>query len=69
MAHSIVLHEAADAEALEAYEWYAERDLTAAEGFRSELRDAMDRIAERPEVAPPFDGELRRCLRLSASTK
>lgn len=62
MPRSIVLHEAADAEALEAYEWYAQRDSMAAEGFRSELRDAMDRIAEKPELAPPFEGDVRRSL-------
>jgi plasmid stabilization system protein ParE len=59
---STVLHEAADAEALEAYDWYAQRNPAAAEGFRIELRDAIDRIAERPELAPPFDGDVRRSL-------
>lgn len=37
MALPLVLHELADAEALAAYDWYAARDLTAAEKFRSTL--------------------------------
>lgn len=62
MALPLVLHELADAEALDAYDWYAARDLVAAEKFRSALLEAMDQIAERPELSPPFDGSLRRRL-------
>jgi plasmid stabilization system protein ParE len=36
--------------------------LAAAENFRSALLEAMDQIAERPELSPPFDGSLRRRL-------
>ena len=38
----LVLHELADAEALAAYDWYAERDLAVAEKFRGALFEAMD---------------------------
>ena len=62
MALALVLHELADAEALDAYDWYAARDLAVAERFRSALLEAMDQITERPELSPPFDGSLRRRL-------
>jgi plasmid stabilization system protein ParE len=62
MALPLVVHELADAEALDAYDWYAARDHMAAENFRSALLEAMDQIAERPELSPPFDGSVRRRL-------
>lgn len=58
----LVLHGLADAEALAVYDWYAARDLAAAEKFRSAPLEPLDEIAERPELSPPFDGSLRRRL-------
>jgi toxin ParE1/3/4 len=52
----------ADAEALEAYDWYAARNRDAAEGFRSELRHAVARITDRPDRYRLFDGDVRRYL-------
>jgi plasmid stabilization system protein ParE len=45
-------HPAADAELLDATEWYVERSAAAAAGFVREVEHALTRIAEAPERYP-----------------
>jgi len=55
------LEEALD-EAEAAVRWYAERSVTAAAAFSSELDAAESAIARLPEAWPPFDHGTRRYL-------
>lgn len=55
------LEEALD-EAEAAARWYAERSVTAAAAFSSELDAAESAIARLPEAWPPFDQGTRRYL-------
>ena len=48
-APSVRLHPDAIAEAKAAYEWYAERNLSAANAFISDLGHAISQIQSRPE--------------------
>jgi plasmid stabilization system protein ParE len=48
-APNVRLHPEAIAEAKAAYEWYAERNLAAANAFISELDDAISQIHSSPE--------------------
>ena len=49
-------------EAQEAARWYAQRSLTAAAGFASELEAAAQAITETPNTWPAFDHGTRRFL-------
>lgn len=43
-----------------AFEWYAERSVAAAEGFREELRHAVEMVSTAPGRWPRFSGRTRR---------
>jgi toxin ParE1/3/4 len=58
----VIVHPAAAAEAVEAYEYYSAANPRAAERFAELLREAVSNIAEHAETYPCIDGELRRCL-------
>ena len=46
---AVKFHPAAAEEAAAAYEWYAQRSLIAARGFREELRHAVEAVAKAPD--------------------
>ena len=52
----VVLAPAAERDISDAFLWYRERNALAADGFRTEVFDAIDRIASAPMSRPP-DGE------------
>ncbi len=52
MSGVVRFHPDADAELLEATEWYLERSVAAAEGFVREIEHALARIAEAPRRYP-----------------
>ncbi|GMV90177.1 MAG: hypothetical protein AMXMBFR81_31070 [Chthonomonas sp.] len=58
----ITYHQAAEAEAEAAAQWYAQRDLSAAEGFIAELRNGEKAITEAPERWAPSARGTRRYL-------
>jgi plasmid stabilization system protein ParE len=61
MAPSAVrFHPAAAQEVESTYEWYAARDVSAAHGFREELRQAVDVVAESPQTWPRYGRRARR---------
>ena len=59
---AVEFHPQAADEAEAAEKWYRERNETAAIRFRRELDRAVDLIADRPEVGPPYLGSTRRYL-------
>lgn len=42
------------------YDWYAARNVSAAQGFREELRQAVDAIAVHPHAWPRYGSRTRR---------
>ena len=44
----VVLAPAAESDAAEAFRWYSERNKLAADGFRAEVLDAIDRLVDAP---------------------
>jgi len=61
MAPSAVrFHPAAAQEVESTYEWYAARDVSAAHGFREELRQAVDVVAATPQTWPRYSRRARR---------
>jgi plasmid stabilization system protein ParE len=61
-ARSVRLHPQAIAEAHAAYEWYAERNPSAANAFVSELDNAIHQIQSNPESWPVHSQGTRRFL-------
>ena len=59
---SVRLHPDAIAEAKAAYEWYAERNRSAANAFISELDDAISQIHTSPERWPMHLHDTRKFL-------
>ena len=57
---AVRFHPAAAEEAEEAHEWYAARNPAAADGFREELRHAVDAVAENPNTWPRYGRRARR---------
>jgi plasmid stabilization system protein ParE len=57
---AIRFHPAAAQEAESAYDWYAARNPSAANGFREELRHAVDAVAENPRTWPRQGRRVRR---------
>jgi plasmid stabilization system protein ParE len=49
---AVRFHPAAVQEAESTYDWYAARDPAAADGFREELRQAIDAVAANPRTWP-----------------
>jgi len=61
MAPSAVrFHPAAAQEVESTYEWYAARNVAAAQGFREELRQAVDAVAASPQTWPRYGSRARR---------
>ena len=61
MAPAVVgFHPAAAQEAESAYDWYAARNPSAANGFREELRHAVDAVADNPLTWPSHGSRVRR---------
>ena len=58
----IVVHPEAVAEARAAAEWYRERSALAADAFLAELDRAVQKIADNPEMYPPYVRGTRRYL-------
>lgn len=57
---AVRFHPAAAGEAEAAFDWYAERSLAAAHGFRDELRHAVEAVALAPERWPRHGTAARR---------
>ena len=57
----IDFHPAATAELEESADWYAERSLTAAQGFALAVDAALDKIAADPRRFPKIDGRHQAC--------
>src|SRR5437870_5494992 len=57
---AVRFHPAAAQEAESAYDWYAERNPSAAHGFREELRHAVDSVADNPLTWPRHGSRARR---------
>ena len=51
-AAAVIFHPAAAQEAESAYDWYVVRNPWAAQGFREELRHAIDAVSENPGTWP-----------------
>ena len=61
MAPSAVrFHPAAAQEVESTYEWYAATDVSAAHGFREEVRQAVDAVVARPQTWPRYGSRTRR---------
>lgn len=61
---SVVLAQGAQQDIADAFHWYLERNALAADGFRAEVVDAIDRIAIDPlSRAADDEGHRRRALR------
>jgi len=58
----IDVHPEAVAEARAAAQWYRERSTLAADAFLVELDRAVERIAENPQMYPPYVRDTRRYL-------
>ena len=58
----LFFHPAARAEALAAYDWYAERNEDAAQSFQAELENAGRTIEQTPELFASFQHGTRRYL-------
>jgi plasmid stabilization system protein ParE len=59
---SVELLPEAEAEVRETFFWYFERSPLAADAFRTEVFDAMDRLAEHADMWAPDEDGLRRYL-------
>src|SRR5262245_21724015 len=57
---TVRFHPAAAQEAESTYDWYAERSPEAADGFREELRHAVEAVAASRETWPLFGTRARR---------
>ena len=57
---AVRFHPAAAQEVESTYDWYAARNPAAAHGFREELRQAVDAVAEHPETWPRYGSRARR---------
>jgi toxin ParE1/3/4 len=57
---AVRFHPAAAQEAESAYDWYAARNSSAADGFREELRQAIDAVATSPRTWPRYGSRARR---------
>ena len=57
---AVRFHPAAAQEAEAAYDWYAARNPAAAQGFRDELRHAVEAVAENPRTWPRYGTRTRR---------
>ena len=57
---AIRFHPAAAQEVESTYDWYAARTPAAAHGFREELRQALDVVAENPGAWPRYGSRARR---------
>jgi plasmid stabilization system protein ParE len=57
---TVRFHPAAAQEAESAYDWYADRDLSAAHAFREELQHAVDVVADNPLTWPRHGRGARR---------
>ncbi len=57
---AVRFHPAAAQEVESAYDWYAARNPSAANGFREELRHAVDAVAENPRTWPRHGSRARR---------
>ena len=61
---TVVLAPRAENDIAEAFHWYQERNATAADAFRAEVFDAIDRLADTPLTWPADDdGNRKRMLR------
>jgi toxin ParE1/3/4 len=61
---TVVLAPAAEDDVRSAFIWYRKRNALAAQAYRAEVFDAIDRIAEAPLIPPPDDkGNRKRMLR------
>jgi plasmid stabilization system protein ParE len=59
---SVRFHPQAEDEANRAYEWYYERNPTAARAFLADLEHAVRRVEESPERWPYYHGTARRYI-------
>jgi plasmid stabilization system protein ParE len=59
-AAAVIFHPAAAQEAESAYDWYVVRSPRAAQGFREELRHAIDAVSENPSTWPRHGARGRR---------
>ncbi|HEX5271356.1 MAG TPA: type II toxin-antitoxin system RelE/ParE family toxin [Gemmataceae bacterium] len=57
--HFVGFHPLAARDLQVAYAWYARRNPAAAQRFRHEVRQAMQRIASAPDQGSPFRGRFR----------
>src|SRR6266851_9366966 len=57
---AVRFHPAAAQEAEAAYDWYAARDRVTAQGFREELRHAVEAVAGNPRTWPRHGNRARR---------
>jgi len=62
MTREIILHAEAEAEALQAVEWYAERSAVAARAFVQELTHVISLAVRSPEAWPRAFGNTRRIV-------
>ncbi|MDQ3189856.1 MAG: type II toxin-antitoxin system RelE/ParE family toxin [Pseudomonadota bacterium] len=61
---SVVLAPAAESDIVNAFGWYRERNALAADGFRAEVLDAIERLSASPLSRPEDeDGNRKRVLR------
>lgn len=58
----LILHVGAEADMLEAFNWYEDRRAGLGDEFLEELNRAFDRITETPEAFPKTYRELRRLI-------
>jgi plasmid stabilization system protein ParE len=57
---AVRFHPAAAQEVESTYEWYAAQDVSAAHGFREELRQAVGMVAASPQTWPRYGRRARR---------
>jgi len=62
MTREVILHTEAEAEVLQALEWYAERSAVAARAFVQELSHVISLAVRSPEAWPQVSGNTRRIL-------
>ncbi len=55
-------HPDADAEMVEAAEWYESQQEDLGKRFLASVQDALNRIELNPEIYPVVEGDVRRCL-------
>ena len=64
MTREVILHSEAEAEVLQALDWYAERSAVAARAFVQELNQVISLAARSPETWPRAYGNTRRIVSL-----